>query len=218
MPSRRYQGWWACSYSLSQVDRPPSLQEMAQILEEVKGHETGWPVWLSLNRDDMRPYPAGGAIECWLKDTPHGDFWRADPRGYLFLIRNLQEDYAFSQSSPGSAFDLTLPVWRTGECLLHASRMAARLNAETVDLSMTWSGLRGRTLLALAGDRHLFPGRVSQEDQVETVVSVSASAIPDTLPELVKALTSRLYASFDFFDPPDEMYTTELHRLRTGQR
>jgi hypothetical protein len=77
----------------------------------------------------------------------------------MFLLRGYQEDTS-SKISPGKHLDLTLPVWRTGECLLHASRLARRLGTQTVDFSMTWTGLQGRELgVALSQMRHVMPGR-----------------------------------------------------------
>ena len=210
-------GSWSCSYSVHPVPEPPSLSQFKRILEEVKGNETGWPPWLSLeNRRDMRMQIRGGLIECWLKETPDLDFWRADPRGLMFLIRRLQEDTDFPNIEAGTFFDLTLPVWRTGECMLHAVRLARKLNAEQLELKMTWEGLVGRELRALASpNRRLFPGRRSTEDSVSTGVIAPIATVLDALPELVKQLLDPLYARFGFYEAPDEFYSTELHKMRT---
>jgi transcriptional regulator with XRE-family HTH domain len=213
-------GWWTSAYELNPVADPPSLRAFMGILEEVKGNETGWPVWLWLsNRREMLPRPVGQVIECWLNETgddAHADFWRADPRGRMFLLRGYQED-SRSSIEPGKYLDLTLPIWRTGECLLHASRLAARLGAETVDFSMTWTGLRGRELSALASpQRHLMPGRLCAEGTVRTSIQADAVTIPDALPELVERLVAPLYERFEFFEPPEQMYVEELTRMRRG--
>jgi hypothetical protein len=217
----RYEaGWWSCSYLVAPVAEPPSLPALRTILFEIKGTETGWPVWLSLEgRPGMGAYVAGNAIECWLRETDSADFWRADPRGRMFLLRRLQEDTEFRDVPPGTFLDLILPIWRTGECLLHAGRLAARLGADSVDMTMSWHGLAGRELRALAGpNRMLMPGRLCNDSEISTIVAVSAAEIQDTLPELVKALVAPLSAEFGFFQPPDELYTSELQRMRTGIR
>jgi hypothetical protein len=185
-------GSWSCAYRVSPVEQPPSLNELLQIIDQVKGHETGWPVWLILhNRPEMRPKIVGDVIECWLNQTEDGDFWRADPGGRMFLMRKLQEDTReIGGLDPGTVFELTLPVWRTGECLLHAHRFARRLGANSVDLAMTWRGLEGRQLSTFASPmRMLPPGYVCSEKTVQTRISTDATAIPDTLPELVQELT-----------------------------
>lgn len=213
-------GWWSCSYIVTPVAEPPSLPTLRTTLLEIKGTETGWPVWLSLEgRPGMEARIADGIIECWLRETESADFWRADPKGRMFLLRRLQEDTDFRDVAPGSFLDLILPVWRTGECLLHAGRLADRLGADTVDMTMTWHGLFGRQLRARAGTgRMLMPGRVCTDPEVTTNTRVAAAEISDTLPEMVKALVDPLYARFGFFQPADQLYTSKLHRMRTGTR
>ena len=212
-------GSWSCTYSVRPVGSPPSLKRMLEIVEETKGRETGWPVWLFLhNRLEMKPRIVNGVIECWLNETQDGDFWRADPQGRMFLVRRFQED---TREIPGVEplrfFELTLPVWRTGECLLHASRLAPKLGADTVELSMCWKGLKDRQLSTFVSPgRFIDPGRVCHEASVRSSITSEAAAIPDTLPELVSKLTSPLFAHFDFFEPPTGLYVTELERMRHG--
>ena len=217
-------GWWSCSYILSPVDMPPTLPVLRRILLEIKGTETGWPVWLSLDgRPRMGAAIVGDSIECWLQDVEDSaDFWRADPRGRMFLLRCHQEDSRsdFPNTSAGSFLDLILPVWRTGECLLHANRLGRRLEANTVEVQMTWHGLAGRELRARAGPglRSVMPGKICSDPEVRSRITVPVTQIPDSLPEFVKELVSPLYARFDFFEPSDELYVTELHRMRSGGR
>jgi hypothetical protein len=215
-PDRYETGWWSCAYSLSPADTPLSLPKFRSILKRIKGSETGWPVWLSLDgQTGMGMGIVQDIIECWLWDTDPADFWRADPKGRMFLIRRLQEDYDFRGVQPGTFFDLVLPIWRTGECLLHASRLANALQTETVELEMTWHGLTGRELQAKAGPllRSVMPGRVSSDSEVRESVTAAADDIRGTLPKLVKTLLSPLYARFDFFEPRDDLYSSELDRL-----
>ena len=211
-------GSWRCAYEVSPVDSPPSLVALQTMMREVEGHETGWPVWLTLsNRPEMRPRPVDGVLECWLDQTQDKDFWRADPQGRMFLIRRLQEDTReINGAQPGTIFELTLPIWRTGECLLHAFRLASRLEAEHVALQMTWTGLANRTLTAWASpERWLEPSRVCMTDTVRSRIAVDAETISDTLPELVRSLVQPLYEQFDLFEPPADIYAVEMERLRS---
>ncbi|MGH3848809.1 MAG: hypothetical protein ACRDRT_03755, partial [Pseudonocardiaceae bacterium] len=183
-----------------------------------RGNRDRLPVWLALdNPPGMEAWVAEGVVECWLRETRYADFWRADPRGYLFLLRSLQEDTeGFSDEPSGRILDLTLPVWRTGECLLHAGRMAERLGANTVNVTMTWHGLAGRELRAVADPRRsLMPGKICHDAELTSHASVVATEISDTLPELVKSLVHPLYARFGFTEPPDQFYSSEIHRMRT---
>jgi hypothetical protein len=214
---RYRRGSWNCSYRVSPVEQPPSLPEFLRMIREVAGHETGWPVWLILdNTRERKPYVKDGVIECWLNDTELSDFWRADPQGQMSLTRLLQEDLeAPDRAGQGEIFAMTLPVWRTGECLLHAGRLAGHLGANTVELMMTWAGLQGRELSSFGSpNRWVPPGYICHENEVRTSITVEALAIPDTLPVLVKRLVAPLYANFGFFVPPDELYTAEIDRMR----
>jgi hypothetical protein len=215
-------GWWSCSYILSPVSTPTSLPTLRRTLIEVKGTETGWPVWLFLEgRRDMDATIVGDSIECWLRNVEDSmDFWRASPDGRMFLLRRYQEDSAsdFPNTVPGEFLDLILPVWRTGECLLHASRLGQRLGADTVEVEMVWHGLADRELRARAGAsrRSLMPGKICKDPEVRSRITVPVAQISDSLPEFVKELVSPLYARFNFFEPRDELYATELSRMRSG--
>jgi len=218
---RNYEkGWWSCSYLLSwSVGSPEtrtSMPAFRRVLRDIKGRETGWPVWLSPERDDrIREAIIGDSIECWFGDTEHADFWRANPQGRMFLLRRLQEDYDFPGIQPGTFLDLVLPIWQTGECLLHASRLASRIKAEKIELEMTWHGLAGRELRAKAGPltRVLMPGKICHDAEVKERITASRESISEHLPQLVKELVSPLYARFDFFEPRDDLYISEIDRM-----
>ena len=221
---RNYEmGWWSCSYLLSWETNDSqmriSMPALRRALREVKGRETGWPVWmLPEGGDKVREAIVGDSIECWIRDSDPVDFWRANPQGRMFLLRRLQEDYDFPGIKSGTFLDLILPIWRTGECLLHAGRMAGRLNADYIELEMTWHGLAGRELLAKAGPvtRLLVHGKICHDAEVRTRITAARESIAENLSRLVKELVSPLYARFDFFEPNDEIYTSELNRMLKG--
>jgi hypothetical protein len=63
-------GWWSCAYVVTPVPNPPSLPLFRQILFEIKGQETGWPVWLSLeNRTETRAHIAEMPPSVTLRDA-----------------------------------------------------------------------------------------------------------------------------------------------------
>jgi transcriptional regulator with XRE-family HTH domain len=198
-----------------------SLKEFLDVLNRVAGHETGWPPWWLPSRPEIAPYPKDEMIECWLKETTfkdpaHADYWLADPKGRMFLVRGYQED-STDKFLPGTVFDLTLPVWRVAECLLHAKRLAIELGGEQarVDVAFEWGGLKGRTLTAWAEPmRMLFEGRSAKQDSVRTsIVAVAADINPATLPTLVSELTIPLYNIFDFFEPQRSLFVEEIEKM-----
>lgn len=207
-------GTYSAGYLLRGVESVSGLPEFKGILEGAVGRETGWPPWLVA--EGSRSYE--DTIEAWFEDTvfndpAHSDFWRADPRGRLCLIRGYDEDSTRWPFPPGSTLDLTLPIWRVGACVLHAHRLAVRLGASRIEFMMRWEGLEGRELVD-----HLDPRRFSGEDfccRQEVVVN-SFEAAPASLDlgleDLVSFLTAPLYAAFGF-RPPEDLVAEQLTKL-----
>ena len=225
-PSRYSKGIWTVAYLISGDFQPPTLSDFLNILQKVEGHETGWPPWWVPTRKEIAPYPYNGLIECWLAETSfgdaaHSDLWRASPKGMMFLLRGYQEDSVPDKLEPGTRFDLTVPVWRVGECLLHAERLATALadQSASVIFRVTWKGLSGRVLTAWANPRRMiFHNPQSRQDSVTSETTVSADQISTSLPEIVRTLTSPLYEVFDFSTPPLEMIQEELSKMRGHRR
>lgn len=213
-------GVWTASYRVEGEFQPPSLSEFKAILERTKGHETGWPPWRLPARKEISPYIYDGAIECWMAepgkdDGAHSDFWRASPYGLLFLLRGYQEDSEDVKLPAGKVFDLTLPIWRVGEVLLHAQRLSNELvgGPATIYVRFCWGGLSGRELVAWASRRYVRPGRVARQPTVVSELSVEAESISKALPELVNTITRPLYEVFDFMSLPLSVIQEELSEM-----
>jgi hypothetical protein len=234
-PSRYSKGTWHVAYSILGDLHSPSLPDLLEILRKVKGHETGWPPWWVPTRDEIAPYPYEGVVECWLRETrsnllfgeprsdnfrftADSDFWRASPKGMMFLLRGYEEDGS-PRIEPGTIVDVTLPIWRTGECLLHAQRLALALGGESssVVIRITWRGLLGRTLASWANPRRMFllPDSPSKQDSVTSEITVSTEQISATLPEIVRTLTAPFYEVFGFFVMPSNVIQEELSKMRS---
>jgi hypothetical protein len=140
----------------------------------------------------------------------------------MFLVRGYQEDSTDSHK-PGTVFDVTLPVWRVGEVLLHASRLGTTLYSgdageAEVHVRIGWRGLAGRELVAWAEPLILLEeGRRCRQEEVRSELVAPVSAVPDQLPELVARLTLPLYEAFDFFRPSMQMYQEQLARMRSSR-
>ena len=223
-PSRYSHGTWTASYAIEADIDPPSLGSFLDTLRKVQGHETGWPVWLILGGTETGPYPHNGLIECWiakgrLGGPAHSDFWRASPSGMMFLLRGYQEDE--DPKLAGSIFDLTIPIWRVGECLLHAERLAKDLGVKSAPIvfQARWDGLLNRTLKSWANPRRMmWDGYQAKQDSVISNIKVSSDQISTNLPEIVNSLTHCLYETFEFFEAPMKMIEEELTEMRGGSR
>jgi len=228
----RYEhGTWAVAYAIIGDFEPPSLSGLLELLREVKVHESGWPPWWVPTRDPIKPYAYEGVVECliaepehdWFSDGAHSDFWRASPEGKLFLLRGYQDDDHDARRrgfQPGAVFDFVLPIWRVGECFLHAHRLATRLAGQSASvlIRFTWEGLANRVLSNwVRPERHLSYARRCYQSTVTSELLIPAGDIVDQLPEAVKKVTSLLYEAFDFFDMPVGVIREELERMR-GRR
>jgi transcriptional regulator with XRE-family HTH domain len=222
-PSRFSNGIWFIGYSITGDLRPPSLTDFLQILREAKGHETGWPPWWVPTKPEIAPYVFEKTIECWLAepdangDPSHSDFWRASPLGMMFLLRGYEEDGREPKIQPGTQLEFTLPVWRIGECLLHAERLAQRLAGEksSVNVRVTWRGLSGRVLSNWRPERLGFDERhLCRSNSISASASLGVAEISSGLPEIVEALTRPLYEAFDFFRVPRATIEAELSYMR----
>lgn len=229
---KRYEhGIWSIAYSIIGDFESPSLSELLELLREVKVHESGWPPWWVPTRDQIKPYAYEGVIECLIAEPEHdrfsdgaySDFWRASREGKLFLLRGYQDDSSDARQrgvQPGTVFDFVLPIWRVGECLLHAHRLAIRLADRSVSvlIRFAWDGLANRVLSNWACPRRvLFHARRCYQNTVTSELLIPASDIIDQLPEAVKEVTNPLYEAFDFFDMPLDVIREELEKMR-GKR
>lgn len=220
-PSRYSRGFWTAAYSLIGGLQEHDLSDFRDILRKAVGRETGWPAWRIPGRPELEPYPCDGVIECWMADSSscdaaHSDFWRASPKGKMFLLRGYDED-GEETPHPGTTLIHTLPIWRVGECLLHAERLARIVGDDEtrVYFRYEWEGLRGRSLVADSRRAYIREGRtVKQQNTVGAEILVKASEIGTRLPEITAEITKPLYQLFDFFKVPPEVFQKELARMR----
>ncbi|HZF27236.1 MAG TPA: RNA-binding domain-containing protein [Steroidobacteraceae bacterium] len=221
-PSRMPHGHYRVYYLVDGLERPLLIQQLRDALRNVEQRITGWPPWWWAQPDEIAPHVHENTIECHMgratnfNDAAHADFWRASVSGELFLIRGYIEDTGHGGIQPGTTLDLTIPIWRVAECLLHAHRFALAIGAEqrSIVFGTAWSGLQGRTLASVEGRRPIFPGaHRAHTDSFSSMTSVPASRIPGALPEITRDLIGQLYALFDFFEPPDAMYAEEIDRM-----
>lgn len=212
------------AYLVAAGSTKPSQQELIDVLEQAKGPETGWPMWLLLHGDRTgAPQPYQGTIEALLAggtvftDPSHSDYWRADPSGRFFLLRGFEEDDEQERRAPGTVFDFLLPVWRCGEALLHASRVAEALGVReaTITFRVSWTGLQGRALRSLWERRFIDGSRQAREDAVVSHIEVEADSISPNLAEILQQLLAPLYAVFDFFQMPRNVVEEELVKFRS---
>jgi hypothetical protein len=215
-------GTLSVSYRLVNAQVIEAATQFAHILREVTDHRTGWPVWWApqVGTDRLRS-GEGGALECWfvdiaLSEPSHADFWSADPKGQLCLIRPYQEDFEYD-FAPGSTLDLVLPVWRVAECVAHAERLGQRLGASEVQLLARWTGLEGRQLKAV--ERHaaisaISPALVTLDDQALSFSRFRPGELAERGPRLLVELLQPLYRTFGLMEPQLDLVEGEMEQIR----
>lgn len=212
-PARFPHGWYRFDYALEGDLKDIELHRFEDVLTKAVTRHTGWPVWWVPTRKEIAPYEIDGSIECWLapaddktdrahQDAAHCDFWRAAPTGRMFLIRGYQED-GQETFAPGKIFDTGLPIWRMGEALLHAARLASLMkrdesSAITVKFRALYSGLTGRILKAWANPLAdlLVEGSAARSDEAMLESVIPAADIEKNLATYIFPLVSSLYERF----------------------
>ena len=199
--------------------------DLLEMLERGRRY-TGWPVFVTLHQDDTKPYLIDGGLQAWTAkirtpDVAHADFWRVAPSGEFFLLRGYQEDSVDASrklGEPGTLFEATLPIWRTGEFLLRVVETGEQLFEEEfkVVVSCAWTGLSGRRLFVHNNRRYIRP-YTTRQSEVETTGLFSAQAIKDLLADAVSSLTQPLYEHFELFEPPYSMYVEELTQMKQNK-
>lgn len=232
---RLLHGRYCFAYEILGEQRQIAPAHLPETLRASVVRHTGWPPFWYPTREGIEPYPIDGVVECWLggdprtpveeRDAAHSDFWRIHPGGLAFLLRGFQEDCmevpqpGQAQIAPATAFDVTYPVWRIGETLLHAGSLAANLfdGPTTIRFVAIYEGLAGRSLVSIGNRRLVLERRRARQNSITLSTHVDSQAIDPNLPEIVHPLLSPLYALFDFFELPMQLVVDELARMRAGR-
>ena len=223
-PSRSPRGRYEVDFSFEtgEAIRLPTLLEHMNSASRIK--LTGWPPFWLPTRPEIAPYPIDGSVECWLgrpetsrlpDDAAHSDFWRVTPEVRAFLVRGYQED-GLENKPPGTLFDATLPIWRIGEIILFAGRLATALQVDgQLQFRVRWSGLNGRMLTFVSDWSRSTGGRhAASQDAVQAAASIPLARIEENLPEILHPLLQPLYEAFGFFELPGWLVAQELAKMR----
>lgn len=229
-PARFPHGFYRFDYVLEGEVKPLDLPRFREILSKAATRHGGWPVFWTPTREALAPREMDGAIECWLAppndglerafaDAAHCDYWQASPQGRMFLIRGYQED---SQDAfpPGRIFDVSLPIWRIGEALLHAaslSRLMGRNGANdvTIRFRACFSGLLGRVLKSWANPLAEFraQGMAARGDEAVLEALVPADEAEKNLAAHIYPLVASLYERFGVAAVSRELVDAEVAAL-----
>ena len=228
MPARFPHGYYEMAFALEGAEPAAGLADLQERLAVARRVKlTGWSTFLEMHQRGLAPYAHDDAVEAWVgrpvrhdagQESPsHCDFWRASRYGQLYTIRGYKED-GHDRFPPGTAFDLTMPIWRVGEGLLFAGRLAeAFAGVDRISIFCRFTGLQGRELVSIGDTRHVRDGRVSHTNEIVLRGAATPEQVRDNLAEVLTPLLRPLYELFDFFPLPPAMVGEESQRLQHGR-
>ena len=209
-PARQALGHVEHIYAVEGLDYAGTLAQLRETLAPLPKTSTWTPFWVP-TREAIRPVIRDGLVECWLgqpgvdrtfQDAAHSDFWQVSGDLKAFLQRGYKEDGP-DTLEPGTFFDLTLPIWRTVEVLLHASHLVERLGGKpstTIVYSARYTGLQGRELVASTNPRlrhDLSRHHIARTSRVDLSIRTTSRMIATEPGPVVQEVLSPLYEQFD---------------------
>ena len=223
-PRRLERGHWTVSFAI----RPFETENLGQLntaLDREMPRHSGWPPFIYLHREPVRPRPQGDLITAYLgelqpEEQPadkmlHCDFWRISRDGKGFMLRPMQEDregYLGEVSPPpvGPFFDWTLLTYRMTEVLKFIEALGKQFGREGAkfELLVTYYNTNGRRLVHSDRRDFLGGGATCHVDQLQSRISAPISGIATNLEELVFALLKPIYGQFKFTELPRQLVTS----------
>lgn len=226
-PARQPLGFYEQAYALDGISPVGSPKHLRDLLADAP-RTSGWPPFWVPTREAIRPVIEDGQVECWLgrpetdhnfDDAAHSDFWRVRGDGFAYLRRGFQEDGP-DNLEPGTIFDVTLPIWRTAETLIHAANLARALDGgaeASIHFRARYGGLEGRDLFSWAKPRIRIgsEGRFrARSAQVDLKVTATLGQVEEELASVIEEVLAPLYERFDGFEIPGHLVRHELVELR----
>ena len=182
---------------------------------------TGWPILAVLNEaadSSLRPRLVKGSLERLAltgdKNPFSSDFWRADGSGRVYLVSGYSEDFT---DRAGTLIDISRPIWRIAEALLHAGRYAKEVSGDEADIvfKARLHGLRGRRLGYIDKSRdQTYKDRTSHEEMFEGSMTTNPREIDERLAVLVHEFLIPFYEMFGLYEvhPQNVQQTIETFK------
>lgn len=222
--ARMPQGHYELAFEILDVPVAPNLVELLRRLDEAgQIRHTGWGPFVNLHRKHFEPYSFEGLIETWLGTLKEGrllrtpaycDFWRAHPDGRMFLQRGYIEDES-KHVQPGTCIDITLPIRRVGEAMLHVARLARTFGDNpTIVVRCHYTGIQNRFLTSINHRRLMSDNHVCNDRDATIETQATATEIDDNLAEILHPMLLPFYERFSFFELSMQVVVEEIERLR----
>ena len=225
-PAQFPDGYWEVAFASVGSNAMADLTQVRVRLEEAgRVMYSGWPVFLILEKQGMRPEAHREDVVTWLGAPEHGtefdnpqycDFWSASRDGKLYLIRGYTED----GRTPGIRYrgrvlDVGLSIRRFAEALSFAGRFYSQFeDATQIPVHCRCAGLVGRALSDLRFHVPIAPDFVCHVPSISSEAVATVSEIEDNLAEVLQPLLHRIFEQFNFYDLPIGRVQTAVQEMR----
>lgn len=210
-------GYYGVHYKLMNA-KEKTLAELKQRLLNDPVRYTGWgPFWFPTKPEIAPQVIDQMTYECTHDGTgPTGQIerWRATTDGEFTIIRAHDLDRELGE--PGTKLiSLILPIWRVAELMLHASRMGKFFEADHLEFTVMFTGLRGRKLTTHgSGPRvPLSIDYTTQAASFEQSLTMQTEDIDRHVVDFTYELLKPFYALFEF-DLSVSLCEKEITRMR----
>ncbi|MHB8466746.1 MAG: hypothetical protein ACYDH6_19245 [Acidimicrobiales bacterium] len=200
-----------------------SQSDLLAALRESQIQTFGWPIAPIVERDPLRPVPTADGVRAELL-FQEGDGFLGVSQYDLWMVRRDAAIYAFSdlfedERSTEKVIYFNTRIVRVTEAVLLAARMYSRLGVPEgtpVTIEVRHGGLAGRQFSGVGG-RHIFPGRISHEDEIRASAARQVRALETDLVAIVKELLAPLFVLFDFAEIPDGIWEEIVNDFVAGK-
>jgi diguanylate cyclase (GGDEF)-like protein len=214
-------GTWSFAYAIDANQRKLSVKGLFELLRDLPRQGRCLHPWRFPLSVEKEPYAYDGTVECWPVAPPDNDspwYWRASPELKLFYLRRHEEDeneQGRSTGTGGTSILLHLPIWRIGECVLHAARLAQALSLSsgTVIFRARWTRIRNRRLVVEDPSRCLDRDYICRQESIESTAAAGIAQVEGELHQIVAELLKPFYEGFGFFQPSTQLLEEELSRM-----
>jgi hypothetical protein len=171
---------------------------------------TGWPIGLVIHtHDGAHPTVTETGIELRVSHRGNAewtDYWSLGSNGDYYFIRLFEEEttdlsWRTSVGHPPRPLWFDIRVWRITETLLHSAALYRELGVppdEPYVLAINHLGLEGREFWTSEAGRFIDRGFICKAESASWRREVTQDVVQGSLHDLVRDVSSRLFALFDF--------------------
>ena len=184
--------------------------------EKSECHNTGWPIGVTMTREEFRPIPITDGIAATIvSSTGHFDYWTLKKKGNFYFMRNLKEDRATDVQPNEFIFFDTL-IYTVGEGVLYCTNLCRELalGNSVINISFRYDGMIGRKLVMSPWSRgDLSYERKCGAEFISVEIRKKAQELVPFYKDIVLEVVQKVMIMFDFFEPARASVDYHLDRF-----